>query len=63
MTEEKNTVKNGEATTEMAPQEDGTKVPLTNDAGPEVGTVFSINDCHGFFFLLLVYSHVIFLNT
>lgn len=36
MTEEKNGVKNGEATTEMAPQEDGTKVPLTNDAGPEV---------------------------
>lgn len=36
MTEEKNGVKNGEANTEMAPQEDGTKIPLTNsDAAPE----------------------------
>lgn len=35
MTEEKNGIKNGAANTEMAPQEDGTKVPLTND-GPEV---------------------------
>ncbi|XP_042232738.1 4F2 cell-surface antigen heavy chain-like isoform X2 [Homarus americanus] len=35
MTEEKTGVKNGAANTEMAPQEDGTKVPLTNDS-PEV---------------------------
>ncbi|KAK8748545.1 hypothetical protein OTU49_015848 [Cherax quadricarinatus] len=41
MTEEKNSVKNGAANTEMAPQEDGTKVPLTSD-GPEVK--FTSND-------------------
>lgn len=36
MTEDKNGVKNGEANTEMAPQEDGTKVPLTDNECPEV---------------------------
>ncbi|XP_042857798.1 4F2 cell-surface antigen heavy chain-like isoform X2 [Penaeus japonicus] len=35
MTEDKNGVKNGEANTEMAPQEDGTKVPLTDNECPE----------------------------
>ncbi|XP_045596201.2 amino acid transporter heavy chain SLC3A2 [Procambarus clarkii] len=41
MTEDKNSVKNGAANAEMAPQEDGSKVPLTND-GPEVK--FTSND-------------------
>lgn len=46
MTEDKNGVKNGEANTEMAPQEDGTKVPLTdNECAAEVGLklTYSLN--------------------
>jgi len=42
--DEKNSVKNGGANNEMAPQEDGTKVPLTAD-GVEVK--FSSNDASG----------------
>lgn len=42
MTDEKNGVKIGEANnTEMAPQEDGTKVPLTNSAGAEAEVKFT----------------------
>jgi len=44
MSEEKNGVKNGGANNEMAPQEDGSKVPLTAD-GVEVK--FSSNDASG----------------
>lgn len=33
MTEEKNGLTHGPANSEMAPQEDGTKVPLTDEPG------------------------------
>lgn len=42
--DEKNGVKNGGANNEMAPQEDGTKVPLTADGGE---VKFSSNDASG----------------
>jgi len=46
MTEDKKGVSNGPASSEMAPQEDGTKVPLTND-DPEVKFTSTNNPPNG----------------
>jgi len=49
MTEDKGSVKNGEAAAEMAPQEDGTKIPLEQDniLPPDVEVKFSSNSPNG----------------
>jgi len=47
MAEDKNSVKNGEANTEMAPQEDGTKLPLTDGDNPEVKFTSNSNPPNG----------------